>query len=94
MSHHLDSPISARPRCSALQRGMVDRSTDNSPDVMFSLAANTPVSHGLGKDSVTSKPRQTFSYVPAEPETILKFISVSQVSSCPYLKVLQLHFWA
>ncbi len=38
--------------------------TDNAPDVMFSLAANTPVSLGIGKESVTSKPRTTFPYVP------------------------------
>jgi hypothetical protein len=28
---------------------------DNAPDVMFSIAANTPVGLGIGKDSVTSK---------------------------------------
>jgi hypothetical protein len=38
--------------------------TDNAPDVMFSLAANTPVSLGIGKESVTSKPSKTFPYVP------------------------------
>jgi hypothetical protein len=38
--------------------------TDNAPDVMFSLAANTPVSLGIGKDSVTSKPSKIFPYVP------------------------------
>jgi len=38
---------------------------DNAPDVMFSLAANTPVRLGIGKESVTSKPSQTFPYVPA-----------------------------
>lgn len=39
--------------------------TDNAPDVMFSTAANTPIHLGIGKDSVTSKPRKTFPYVPA-----------------------------
>jgi len=39
--------------------------TDNAPDVMFSIAANTPVRLGIGKESVTSKPRKTFPYVPA-----------------------------
>lgn len=39
--------------------------TDNAPDVMFSLAANTPIRLGIGKDSVTSKPSTTFPYVPA-----------------------------
>lgn len=39
--------------------------TDNAPDVMFTLAANTPVRLGIGKESVTSKPRTTFPYVPA-----------------------------
>jgi hypothetical protein len=39
--------------------------TDNAPDVMFSMAANAPVSLGIGKDSVTSKPSKSFPYVPA-----------------------------
>jgi len=39
--------------------------TDNAPNVMFSMAANTPVSLGIGKESVTSKPSKTFPYVPA-----------------------------
>jgi Domain of unknown function (DUF4331) len=39
--------------------------TDNAPDVMFSIAANTPIKLGIGKESVTSKPRPTFPYVPA-----------------------------
>jgi len=39
--------------------------TDNAPDVMFSLAANTPIHLGIGKESVTSKPSNTFPYVPA-----------------------------
>jgi hypothetical protein len=38
--------------------------TDNAPDVMFSIAANTPVRLGIGKESVTSKPFTTFPYVP------------------------------
>jgi hypothetical protein len=43
--------------------------TDNAPDVMFSLAANTPVSLGIGKESVTSKPSKTFPFVPAAHES-------------------------
>jgi hypothetical protein len=39
--------------------------TDNAPNVMFSTAANTPISLGIGKESVTSKPSKTFPYVPA-----------------------------
>jgi len=39
--------------------------TDNAPDVMFSIALNTPVRLGIGKESVTSKPSKTFPYVPA-----------------------------
>ena len=39
--------------------------TDNAPDVMFSIASNTPVRLGIGKESVTSKPSQVFPYVPA-----------------------------
>ncbi|WP_116138321.1 DUF4331 family protein [Trinickia diaoshuihuensis] len=38
--------------------------TDNAPDVMFTIAANTPISLGIGKESVTSKPSATFPYVP------------------------------
>ncbi len=38
--------------------------TDNAPDVMFSLASNTPVSLGIGKESIISKPTATFPYVP------------------------------
>ena len=41
--------------------------TDNAPDVMFSVAANTPISLGIGRESVASKPRQTFPYVPKVP---------------------------
>jgi hypothetical protein len=43
--------------------------TDNAPDVMFSVAANTPVRLGIGKESVTSKPSKTFPYVPAALES-------------------------
>jgi len=39
--------------------------TDNAPNVMFSLAANTPIQLGIGKESVTSKPSSTFPYVPS-----------------------------
>ena len=39
--------------------------TDNAPNVMFSIAANAPVSLGVGKESVTSKPSKAFPYVPA-----------------------------
>jgi hypothetical protein len=39
--------------------------TDNAPDVMFSIASNSPVRLGIGKESVTSKPSQEFPYVPA-----------------------------
>ncbi len=38
--------------------------TDNAPNVMFSTAANTPIQLGIGKESVTSKPRKNFPYVP------------------------------
>jgi len=41
--------------------------SDNVPNVMFSLAANTPISLGIGKESVTSKPQQNFPYVPTVP---------------------------
>jgi hypothetical protein len=39
--------------------------TDNAPDVMFSIASNTPIRLGIGKGSVTSKPSKVFPYVPA-----------------------------
>ena len=39
--------------------------TDNAPDVMFSIAANSPVHLGIGKESVTAKPSKTFPYVPS-----------------------------
>ncbi len=42
--------------------------TDNAPDVMFSIAANTPISLGIGKESVTSKPSKNFPYVPVALE--------------------------
>jgi hypothetical protein len=41
--------------------------TDNAPDVMFSIAANTPIRIGIGKESVVSKPSKVFPYVPAVP---------------------------
>lgn len=39
--------------------------TDNAPNVMFSIASNTPIRLGIGKESVTSKPSKAFPYVPA-----------------------------
>ena len=44
--------------------------TDNAPNAMFSIAVNAPVSLGIGKESVTSKPSKTFPYVPAAGETV------------------------
>ncbi len=41
--------------------------TDNAPDVMFSIATNSPVRLGIGKESVTSKPSNAFPYVPQAP---------------------------
>ena len=37
--------------------------TDNTPDVMFSDATNSAFTQGIGKDSVTSKPSDTWPYV-------------------------------
>jgi hypothetical protein len=37
---------------------------DNAPDVMFTLAANTPITLGIGKESVKVAPRTEFPYVP------------------------------
>jgi hypothetical protein len=39
--------------------------TDNAPDVMFSIAANAPVSLGIGKESATAQPSKRFPYVHA-----------------------------
>jgi hypothetical protein len=45
---------------------------DNAPDVMFSIAANTPIGLGIGKESVTAKPSVKFPYVPGvTPESLL-----------------------
>ena len=44
--------------------------TDNAPNVMFSIASNTPISLGIGKESVTAKPSKSFPYVPAAAEEI------------------------
>jgi hypothetical protein len=41
--------------------------TDNAPDVMFSIASNSPIHLGIGKESVVSKPSKAFPYVPAVP---------------------------
>jgi Domain of unknown function (DUF4331) len=41
--------------------------TDNAPDVMFSIATNSPARLGIGKESVTSKPTESFPYVPPVP---------------------------
>jgi hypothetical protein len=38
--------------------------TDNAPDVMFSLATNSPVGLGISRDSITAKPTSVFPYVP------------------------------
>jgi len=40
---------------------------DNAPEVMFTIAANTPVTLAIGRGSVTSKPRRAFPYVPPAP---------------------------
>ena len=37
--------------------------TDNAPDVMFSIASNSPVRLGIGKESVSRKPTKTFPYI-------------------------------
>jgi hypothetical protein len=37
---------------------------DNAPNVMFSIAANTPIALGIGKESVSPAPRDGFPYVP------------------------------
>ena len=37
--------------------------TDNAPGVMFSFASNSPISLGIGKESVALRPTKVFSYV-------------------------------
>jgi hypothetical protein len=39
--------------------------TDNAPNVMFSLATNSPIDIGITKNSITARPRGEFPYVPA-----------------------------
>ncbi|ANJ27167.1 DUF4331 family protein [Agromyces aureus] len=41
--------------------------TDNAADVMFTIAANTPITMAIGPESVTEKPSAAFPYVPAVP---------------------------
>jgi hypothetical protein len=45
--------------------------TDNAPDVVFSIAANTPIRLGIGKESA-AKPSKTFPYVPVVVETVAR----------------------
>jgi hypothetical protein len=40
---------------------------DNAPDVMCSLATNTAVSLGIGKETVSPRPSTVFPYVPLLP---------------------------
>ncbi len=44
--------------------------TDNAPNVMFTIASNTPIRLGIGKESVTSKPSKEFPYVATKGEEI------------------------
>jgi len=44
--------------------------TDNAPDVMFTIASNTPIRLGIGKESVPSKPSKVFPYVVTKGEEI------------------------
>jgi len=44
--------------------------TDNAPNVMFTIASNTPIQLGIGKESVISKPSKTFPYVATKGEEI------------------------
>ena len=39
--------------------------TDNAPDVMFRSRRTRPVRLGIGKESVTAKPKQAFPYMPS-----------------------------
>jgi|SRR5580692_5660754 hypothetical protein len=41
------------------------RKKSHTASAQISLAANTPISLGIGKESVTSKPSKKFPYVPA-----------------------------
>ena len=55
------SPVCPR-RDTPHSTGMPERS--HPPDVMFTVASNTPVKLGIGKESVTARPRAQFPYVP------------------------------
>ena len=50
--------------------------TDNAPDVMFSIATNSPVRLGIGKESVTSRPSKSFPYVPGVPASLPERVAV------------------
>jgi hypothetical protein len=58
--------------------------TDNAPDVMFSIASNSPVHLGIGKESVTSKPSTAFPYVPAVPGDQARTSAVPAGSAADY----------
>ncbi|MEV4313542.1 DUF4331 family protein [Actinocrispum sp. NPDC049592] len=45
--------------------------TDNAPNVMFSLAGNSPVALGIGRESVTAKPSGTWPYLPLGPRAAM-----------------------
>ncbi len=40
--------------------------TDNAPNVMFTIASNTPIRLGIGKESVIAKPSKAFPYMAAK----------------------------
>lgn len=58
MSHHLDSPIARQDIRLDITDLYVFRGDTGT------IAANAPVSLGIGKESVTSKPSKTSPYVP------------------------------
>jgi hypothetical protein len=40
---------------------------DNAPDVMFSMATNSPLSIGLDRHSISQEPKTAFPYLPDVP---------------------------
>ena len=50
-----------------IQEGLQPPSSSNAPDVKCSLATNTPVGLGIGKETVSPRPSTVFLYVPPLP---------------------------
>ena len=76
LSEHVALHGGDTKRCSVSATGTAARLTDNAPDVMFSIATNSPVRLGIGKELVTSRPSKSFPYVPAVPASVPEAVTV------------------